>query len=150
MILKGVCSIVKVYHLRPERLSWQVLPLFMKPAGQTELAFETGLVFLFRYDLRDGELQVSFRESLNLSLVVGVHSLLFMSSQIQKEHSREDLLNFLVLFLIRILMKARLLRQHKTENYPLAPTSTSKSSTGHPLDSIVVFNAKYAKFVFNA
>ena len=52
----------------------------MKPTGQIELAFETGLVFCFRYGLGDGELQVSFRESLTLSLVVGVQSLLFLAS----------------------------------------------------------------------
>ena len=117
----------------------------MKPTGQIELAFETGLVFCFRYGLGDGELQVSFRESLTLSLVVGVQSLLFLASQIQKEHSMEDLLNFLMLFLIRVLLKPSFLRQHKTdlEQYPLAPTSTAKSSTDHPLDSIVVFKAKY-------
>ena len=85
----------------------------MKPTGQTELAFETGLVLCFIYGLGDGELQVSFRESLTLSLVVGVQSLLFLASQIQKEHSMEDLLNFLMLFLIRVLLKPSFLRQHK-------------------------------------
>ena len=109
----------------------------MKPTGQIELAFETGLVFCFRYDLGDGELQDSFRESLTLRLVVEVHSLLFLASQIQKEHSMDDLLKFLMLFLIRLLLKPSFLRQHKTdlEQYPLAPTSTAKSSTDHPLDS---------------
>ena len=87
----------------------------MKPTGQIELAFETGLVFCFRYGLGDGELQVSFRESLTLSLVVGVHSLLFLASQIQKGHSMEDLLNFLMLLLIRVLLKPSFLRQHKTD-----------------------------------
>ena len=117
----------------------------MKPTGQIELAFDTGLVFCFRYALGDGELQVSFRESLTLRLVVRVHSLLFLASQIQKEHSMEDLLNFLMLFLIRLLLKPSFLRQLKTvlEQYPLAPTSTVKNSTDHPLDSIVVFKAKY-------
>ena len=117
----------------------------MKPTGQIELAFETGLVFCFRYGLGDGELQVSFRESLTLSLVVGVQSLLFLASQIQKEHSMEDLLNFLMLFLIRVLLKPSFLRQHKTdlEQYPLALTSIAKCSTDHPLDSIVAFKAKY-------
>ena len=67
----------------------------MKPTRQTEVAFETSLLFCFRYGLGDGELQVSFRESLTLSVVVGVQSLLFLASQIQKEHSMEELLNFL-------------------------------------------------------
>ena len=74
-------------------LPYQVLPLLMKPTRQIELAFEIGLVFCFRYGLGDGELQVFFGESLTLSLVVQVHSLSFLASQIQKEHSMEDLLN---------------------------------------------------------
>ena len=43
----------------------------MKPTGQIELAFETGLVFCFGYGPGDGELQESF----TLRLVVEVHSL---------------------------------------------------------------------------
>ena len=117
----------------------------MKPTGQIELAFETVLVFSFRYGIGDGELQVFFRESLALSLVVGVHSLLFLARQIEKQHSMEDLLKFLMLFLIRELLKPSFLRQHKRDlgQYPLAPSSAGKSSTDHPLDSIVVFKAKY-------
>ena len=55
-----------------------------------------------------------------------------------------DLLKLLMLFLIKVLLKP-ILRQHKTdlEQYPLAPTSTAKSSADHPLDYIVVFKAKY-------
>ena len=64
----------------------------MKPMGQIELAFGTGLMFCLGYGLGDGELQDSFRESLTLRLVVEVHSLLFLASQIQKEHSMDDLL----------------------------------------------------------
>ena len=77
--------------------------------------------------------------------VEGVQSLLFLASQIQNEHSIEDLLNFLIVFLIRVLLKPSFLKQHKTnlEQYPLAPTSTAKSSTHQPLDSMVVFKAKY-------
>ena len=121
-------------------LAQQVLPLFMKPTGQIELAFETGLVFCFRYDLEDSELQDSLRESLTLRLVVKVHSLLFLAS-----HSMDDLLKFLMLFLIRVLLKPSFLRQHKTDlqKYPLALTLIVKRSTDHPLDSIVVFKAKY-------
>ena len=117
----------------------------MKPTRQIELAFETGLVFCFGYGLGDGELQDSFRESLTLRLVVEVHSLLFLASQMQKEHFMDELLKFLMLFLIRVLLKPSFLRQHKTdfEQYPLAPTSTAKSFTDHPLDSIVAFKAKY-------
>ena len=102
----------------------------MKPTGQIELALETGFVFCFKYSLGGGVLQVSFRESLTLSLLVGVHYLLFLASQIQKQHSMEDALNFLMLFLIRVLLKPSFLRQHKTdlEQYPLAPTSACKKS----------------------
>ena len=57
----------------------------------------------------------------------------------------DDLLKFLMLFLIRVLLKPSFLRQHKTdlEQYPLVPTSTAKSSTDHSLDFIVTFKAKY-------
>ena len=57
----------------------------------------------------------------------------------------EDLLNFLMLFLIRVVLKLSFLRQHKRdlEQYPLVPTSTAKSFTDHPLDSIVVSEARY-------
>ena len=70
---------------------------------------------------------------------------MFLASQIQKEHSIEDLLNFLIVFLISLLLKPSLLKQHKTdlEQYPVAPTSTVKSSTHQPLDSIIVFKGKY-------
>ena len=71
--------------------------------------------------------------------------MLFLASQIQNEHSIEDLLNFLIVFLIRVLLNPSFLKQHKTdlEQYPLAPTSTAKSSTHQPLDSMIVFKAKY-------
>ena len=85
----------------------------MKPTGQIELAFETGLIFCFGYGIGDGELQDSFRESLTLRLVVEVHYLLFLASQMQKEHSMDDLLKFVMLFLIRVLLKPSFLRQHK-------------------------------------
>ena len=86
-----------------------------------------------------------FKESLTLSLVLGDHLLLFLVSQIQKEYSMDDLLKFLMVFLIRVLLKPSFLRQQKAdlEQYFLALTSTEKSSTDHPLDSIVVFKDKY-------
>ena len=117
----------------------------MKPMGPIELAFENVLIFYFGYGIGDDELQDPFRESLTLRLVVEVHSLLFLASQIQKEHSMDDILKFLMLFLIRVLLKPSFLRQHKIdlEQYPLALTSTAESSTDHPLDSIVAFKAKY-------
>ena len=99
-----------------------------------------------RDDREDGELQVSFEGSLRLQLAVkGVQSLLLLATEIQNEHSIEDLLNSLIVFLIRVLLKPSFLKQHKTdlEQYPLAPTSTAKSSTHQPLDSIIVFQANY-------
>ena len=129
-------------------LAWQVLPLLMKPAGRIDFAFDTGLVVCLKDYIEDGELQVSFDESLSLQLAAeGLHALLFLAIQTQKESSIEDLLNFLIMFLIRLLLKASFLKQHKTdlEQYPLAPTSTAKSSssTQQPLDSMIVFKNKY-------
>ena len=69
---------------------------------------------------------------------------MFLARQIQNEHSIEDLINFLIALLIRVLLKLSFLKQHKTDlgQYPLAPTSTAKSSTHQPLDSMIVFKAK--------
>ena len=77
--------------------------------------------------------------------VEGVQYLLFLASEIQNKHSIEDLVNFLIEFLIRVLLKPSFLKQHKTdlEQYPLVPSSTAKSSTQQPLDSMILFKAKY-------
>ena len=118
----------------------------MKPTGRVDFAFDTGLMVCLRDDREDGELQVSFEGSLRLQLAVkGVQSLLLLATQIQNEHSIEDLLNFLIVFLIRVLLNPSFLKQHKTdlEQYPLAPTSIAKSSTHQPLDSMIAFKAKY-------
>ena len=57
----------------------------------------------------------------------------------------EDLLNFLMLFLIGVLLKPSFARQNKTglEQYLRPPTSTAKGSTDHPLNYIILFKAKY-------
>ena len=117
----------------------------MTPTGLTDFVFDTDLLVCLGDNREDGELQVSFEGSLSLQLAAGFQCLLFLASQIQKEHSIEDLLNFLIVFLIRVLLKPNFLKQHKTdlEQYPLAPTSTAKSSTHQPLDSMTVFKAKY-------
>ena len=123
-----------------------MFPLFMKPTGRVNFPFDDGLMVYLRDGRQDDELQVSFEGSLRLQLAVeGVQSLVFLASQIQNEDSIEDLLNFLIVFLIRVLLKPSFLKQHKTdlEQYPLAPTSTAKSSTHQPLDSMIVFKAKY-------
>ena len=75
----------------------------MEPTGRSDFAFDPGLVVCLRNDIEDSELLVSFEESLRLQLAAGVHYLLFLASQIQKEHSIEDLLNFLIVFLISLL-----------------------------------------------
>ena len=50
-----------------------------------------------RDNREDSELQVSFEGSLRLQLAVeGFKSLLLLASQIQNEHSKEDLLNFII------------------------------------------------------
>ena len=96
-----------------------------------------------RCDIEHDELHVSSKESLRLQLgAEGVHSLLFfcfvlfLASQIQKAYSIEDLINFLIVFSIRLLLKPSFLKQHKTglERYSLAPTSTAKvSHTSHQI-----------------
>ena len=99
-----------------------------------------------RDDREDSELQVSFERLLSLQLgAEGVQSLLFLARQIQKEHSINDLLNFLIEFLIRALLKPSFLKQHKTdlEQYPLAPTFTAQSSAHQLLGSMIVFKTKY-------
>ena len=70
---------------------------------------------------------------------------MFLDSQTQKEHSIEDLLDFLIVFLISLLLKPGFLKEHKTdlEQYHVAPTSAAKSSTHQPLDSMIVFKAEY-------
>ena len=92
-----------------------------------------------RDDIKVGELQVSFEETLSLQLAARVHSLLFLASEIQKKHSIEDLLNFLILFQMSLLLTPNFLKQHKTDlqQYPLAPTSTGKSSTPQLLDFMI-------------
>ena len=52
----------------------------MKPTGQIELAFESGLMFCFGYGQGGGEFQDSFRECLTLRLMVEIHYLLFLAS----------------------------------------------------------------------
>ena len=80
-----------------------------------------------------------------MSIFLVDHALLFMASQIQKEHSIEHvLICFLVILMVRFF-KPKLLKQHKTdlEQYPLAPTSTANKSTLEPLFSVILFSGKY-------
>lgn len=118
----------------------------MKPTSRIDFAFDTGLVVYLRDDTEDEELQVSFEESSSLQLAIeGVQSLSFLASQIQKVYSIEDLVNFLIVFLIRVLLKPTFLIQHKTdlEQYHLATTTTANSFTHQPLGFMIAFKAKY-------
>ena len=55
---------------------------------------------------------------------------MFLANQIQKEHSIEDLHNFLIVLLISLLLKHSFLKQHKTEleQYTLAPSTLAFTS----------------------
>ena len=129
-----------------------VFPLLMKPTGQVEFAADTGLMACLRDDREDGQLQLTVEGSLKLQLAVGVQSLLFLASQILNKHFIEDLLNFLIVSLIRVLLKSSFLKQHKTdlEQDPLARTSSAKSSTHHSLDSMIVLRLSTCCFWYCA
>ena len=77
----------------------------MKPTGRIDFVFDTDLLVCLGDDTEDGELQVSFEGLLSLQLAAGFQCLFFLASQIQKEHSIEDLLNFLIVFLVRVFLK---------------------------------------------
>ena len=83
----------------------------MKPTRRIKFAFDTGLVVCLKDDIEDGELQVSLEESLSLQLAAeGVQSLLFLASQIEKEHSIEELLNFLICVLDKSIIETQLFK----------------------------------------
>ena len=65
----------------------------MKPTGQIDFAFDNGLLVCLRDDIEHGEWEVSF-ESLRLELAAGVHSLLFLASQMQSSIQRKICLIF--------------------------------------------------------
>ena len=117
----------------------------MKATGQIDPAFDTGLVVCLTDDIEDGGLQISFEELLSLTVGSRMSPFFIAFGQSDKEeHSIDNLFNFLTVILIRLL-KPSFLKQHKTdlEQYPLAPTSTAKSSTHQPLDSMIIFKANY-------
>ena len=90
-----------------------MFPLVMKPTGRVDFAFDTGIMVCLRDDREDDELQLSFEGSLRLQLAVeGVQSLLLLASEIQNEHSIDDLLNFIIVLLKRVLLKPSFLKQH--------------------------------------
>ena len=116
----------------------------MKATGQIDPAFDTGLVVCLTDDIEDGGLQISFEELLSLTVGSRMSPFFIAFGQSDKEeHSIDDLFNFLTVILIRF--QPSFLKQHKTdlEQYPLAPTSTAKSSTHQPLDSMIIFKANY-------
>ena len=100
-----------------------MFPLLMKCTGWIDLAFDTGLVVC----LRDEREEVSSEVSLSLQVAAEGVQFLFLASQIQKEHSIKD---FLIVFLIRVLLKLSFLKEHKTDlcvgkQNPLLLMSTS-------------------------
>ena len=110
------------------------------------------MVYL-RNDIEDHELEVSIQEPFILQMAAerilqmaaGVCSLLFLASQILKEHSIEKWRNFTIVFLMRLLFKPSFLKQHQNnlDQYPLSPTSTAKTSTHQSLDSMIFLTVKY-------
>ena len=106
-----------------------------------------------RNDIEDHELEVSIQEPFILQMAAegilqmaaGVCSLLFLASQILKEHSIEKWRNFTIVFLMRLLFKPSFLKQHQNnlDQYPLSPTSTAKTSTHQSLDSMIFLTVKY-------
>ena len=77
--------------------AYHVFPLLMKSTWRIDFPFDTALMVCLRDEREDGELQVSFEESLRLWLAAeGAQYLLFLASQTQKDHSIEDLLNLLI------------------------------------------------------
>ena len=106
---------------------------------------------LFSRNLLLKELTIDFGKKVGLlgffkerSISLVDHALLFLASQLQKEHSIEYLLIcFIVVLMVRFL-KPKLLKQHKTdlEQYTLVPTSTGNRPTLQPLFSITLFSGK--------
>ena len=106
---------------------------------------ETGLAIFFRDDVGNSEIQGFFGRLLGLQLLIQVHSSLFLVSQIQKEYFIQDVLDFVTVFLIKVLLKPDFLKQTTTdlEQYPLAPTFIAKRFTNQSLYSLIDFRAGY-------
>ena len=115
-----------------------------------------------RNDIEDHELEVFFQEPFILQMAAegilqmaaegilqmaaeGVCSLLFLASQILKDHSIEKWHNFTIVFLMRLSFKPSFLKQHQNNlhQYPLSPTSTATTSTHQSLDSMIFLTVKY-------
>ena len=112
----------------------------MKPTGRNDFGFDSALVTCLRDDIENCELEASFKESLGLQLVAKTSTIFIVSSQPDTKRAFQDLLNLLIVFLIRVLLKPNFLKQHKTdlEQYPLAPISTAKKLEHQPVDSMIL------------
>ena len=106
-----------------------MLLLFIKPTGRGGLVFKE-----FVLEVVDGGFWSTsgfsgvYRER---SIPLKDHPLLFLASQIQKEHSIEHLLSCFIVILMVQFIKPKLLKQHKTdlEQYPLAHCSVIFNDT---------------------
>ena len=120
-----------------------MFPLFIKPTGRGGWGFKEFVLEVDEWGFwwTSGSSGV-FRER---SISLEDHALLFLASQIQKEHSIEHLLSCFIVVLMVWFLKPKLLKQHKIdpEQYPVAPTSTANKSTFQPLFSITLFRGTY-------
>ena len=71
---------------------------------------ETGFAIFFRDGVGNSEIQGFFGRLLGLQLLIQVHSSLFLVSQIQKEYFIQDVLDFVTVFLIKVLLKPDFLK----------------------------------------
>ena len=120
-----------------------MFPLFIKPTGGGELVFEE--FALGRFDVGFWWTSGSSGVFKERSIYLVDHALLFLASQIQKEHSIEHLLICFIVVLMVQFFVPKLLKQYITdlEQYPLAPTSTANRSSFQPLFSITLFRGVY-------
>lgn len=83
-----------------------------------------------------GELEVSFEESQSHFVAFG---------HLATKGAFHRFTKFLIVLLIKLLLKPSFLKQHKSdlEQYPLAPTTTVKRSTHQLVVSMIVFKANY-------
>ena len=118
----------------------------MNPTGDTVLGFSFTEEDLMMRGETCFKIWFSFKEFLVFTFMSGsAQSLLFLASQIQKEHSIDNLLKFFMVDLTSLLLKPSFFKQNNTdfEQYPLAPTSTAKRSTHQPLVSMTAFKGEY-------
>ena len=120
-----------------------MFPSFKKPTGRGELDLMQFVSEMVEGGFRwtSGSSGVFKERSVSLE----DQALLFLASQMQKEHSLEHLLVcFAVLSMVQFL-RPQLIKQHKTdlEQHTIAPTSTANRSKLQPFFSIAPFSGIY-------